>query len=232
MPLIKKTSRFAKELKKPDEFITVTMWIAKFFQKHSRETIVVLSFAILGFLLWLGITTYHRYNFSSDSLLLSRTRSDLQQLSEGKTETAPDEIDKTLQRLSEKHPGSTLGVRAQVLRAKLLENKNDYLSAARIFEKCGNEWEEGKEFKSMLLLNAANDYARAGEYPQAFSIYDGLLKDASNLHNETIYIRKAEALKNSGKTDELKQFIADSMGKVNDEITKQRLMQMKESGQN
>lgn len=232
MPIIKKTSRFAKELKKPDEFITVTMGIAKFFQNYRRESFIVLSVLITGFLIWLGITTYKKYNFSLDSLSLSRTINDLQAVSQGKAGIDLSEIEKKLGKISKKYPGSTLGIRAAVLRAKLLEDKKDYVSAAQVFEKCGNGWSKGKDFKSLLLLNAAKDYVRAGEYTQALNIYDALLKDPAAQKDEAIYLQKAESLKKAGRNDELKQFIATSIEKVQDEIIKHRLRQISERSKN
>lgn len=228
MPVIKKTSRFAKELKKPDEFITVTLGIAKFFQNYRTESLIVLSVLISGFLIWMGITTYQRYTFSLDSLSLSRVINDLQAVKQGKTGIDLNEIEKRLKGISEKHNDSTLGIRAQVLRAKLLEDKKDFLSAAHVYEKCGNKWSKGRDLKSLLLLNAANDYARAGEYNQALNIYDALLKDPDGQKNEAIYLRKAESLEKAGRNNELKEFIATSMDRVQDVIIKHRLRQILE----
>ncbi len=228
MPVIKKTSRFAKELKKPDEFITTTMAVVKFLQNYRRESLIVISLLVLTFLIWSGITTYKKYSISSDMLALSRAIDDLQAITQEKTGTDFNELEKKLERISEKYPESTLGIRAAVLRARILEDKNDFLSAAQVLEKYGNNWSEGKELKSMLLLNAADDYVRAGEYTQAMEIYDTLLKEPANQKKDIIYIRKAEALKKAGKNDELKEFITTSLEKVQDELTRHRLRQFSE----
>ncbi len=228
MPVIKKTSRFAKELKKPDEFITTTLAIVKFFQKYQKESLIVISLLILAVLIWAGITTYTRYSLSSDMLALKRAIDDLQTITQGKTDTDLSEVDKKLERISEKYPGSTLGVRSALLRAKIQEARNDFLSAARILEESGKNWSSGNELKFMLLLKAADDYARAGEYTRAIEIYDTLLKDPENQKKDKIYIRKADALRKAGKNDELKDFIATSVDKVQDELMRYRLRQLSE----
>lgn len=219
MPVIKKTTKFTKEIKKPDEFITTTMSIINFLKGHKNELLAGLSIIILFFAVWTGITSYKKYTFSRDSFELYKLTENFNQ------NDKPDELEKKLDVLRKKYIDSAIGIRSAVLQAKIYENKHEFLKAGQILEDSAKNWKKGGELKLLLLMNSANYYTRAGEYDRALQIYDELLKDPANQKNDVIYIRKAEALKLAGKAEELKQFLPVALGNIQEEITRHRLRQ-------
>jgi len=230
MPVIKKTTKFTKVIKKPDGFVAFAISAGGFIKEHKKEITVFFLAGILVVAVWGGVTTYSKHKLSSDSLKLARITDVLQSNNQGAGDNYKG-VENDLDALIKRYSGTLLGVRAGVLRAKIHEKKGDYLSAGMLLELLATTWTGVDEIKKMLLMDSARYFILAKEYDRAINIYDELFKIPENEKDETIYIKKAEALKNAGKQEELKKFIDVSLGKIHDEPAKMRLMELHKSSQ-
>lgn len=226
MPIIKKTTRFTKEIKKPDEFITTALAIGKFLKEHKRQFLLVVALLLFSSALYLGINFYRNYTLNADSLTLSKTINEYQEFRNGRGNLDINQIKSRLQRIMEGHKGSIIGIRAGVLLAKIYEDSSDFANAGKTLKDIADRWKEGKDLKPYLLLNAASDFSRAGEYDKALEIYNSLMQTTETPQKEFLYLRKAETLKMAGRDGELNEFIKFTAPGIQDEIIKLRLQQL------
>jgi len=222
MPGQRKTTKFTKEIKKPDGFISAVLGITDFIKTNKNVfSLVILFFLVLGGII-VGIIMYKEYRNNSASYMLYTA---LRDFDHAEHVTDIESLSGVLQKIEDikkKYPGSFPAAISGIYEAKIRETNKDYLKAAELLEESIKKLNSEPKLQKMLLYSAGINYERAGELGKALSIYDDLINQ--KYFDEAVFASKAGILKSRGQQKELEEMINMSIATIQDEKVKIRLL--------
>jgi tetratricopeptide (TPR) repeat protein len=223
MATTKKITR--KEIRQPDEFITLSARAIEFAKAHTRELIIgVASVLVLGLLIW-AVTAYSNKREAQASRLLAEAQALLNpigpeagagQAVPTKPEPNPEAADRALallQDVVENYGRTEASGAARILLGQRQYEEGDYDGAIDTYEVLLNRGSQKTELKAMAQEGLAYAHEAKGDFTQALVCYEQLSKSSLAYAQGWAYLGMARCYEKLGETrkaaDTYRTFLAN-----------------------
>ncbi len=202
-----------KEIKQPDEFMTLSARAIQFAQAHTREIIIgVASLILLGLILW-AVSAYSEKREAEASSMLARAQSLLHPIAAGLEEgqaaaSAEPSAEETaeaqalLEDLVRNYKRTEASHVARILLGQRYYEAGNFEAAIETYEGFLKKGKRKPELVAMAWEGLAYSYEAKGDFAEAASCYEKMSRTSmTNLHGWA-YLGMARCYEKMGRNEE------------------------------